>query len=230
MKELDAGDWISIGTAVIAIAAAVISAWQASIARSSTKQQLALTERIHREQNEPYVIVDIQPQDPYSGVLVVIIENIGPTVARNVRISCDPPLVSGWGDDLTEMVQHALSRTIPMMPPGRRLEFLLDNQERFNSDLPMAYTFTVNSEGPAGPVETLEYTVDFGTWAESLLKTRPTKQVEDKLGKIHDHLKKLSDNYKLANGPRIRDENERIRQIMREARERRNQAAAPPSD
>ncbi len=166
---------------------------------------MALAERIHREQNEPYVIVDIQPSDPASGTLVVVIENIGPTVARDVRISCGPPLVSGWGDDLTEVLQRALSRTICLLPPGRRLEFFLDNQDRLqNSDLPTAYTFTVESEGPSARVESLEYVVDFGTWAESLMKNRPTKRIEDKLGKIQDAVKALSDSYKLANAPAIR--------------------------
>ncbi|MFF8513502.1 hypothetical protein ACF064_36215 [Streptomyces sp. NPDC015492] len=40
-----------------------------------------------------------------------------------------------------------------MLPPGRRLEFLLDEQERFqNTNLPTAYTFTVCCEGPYGPI------------------------------------------------------------------------------
>ncbi|MFE1465194.1 hypothetical protein ACFW6M_29315 [Streptomyces nigra] len=37
----------------VAVVAAVIAAWQAAIARRSAAQQLALAERIHREQNEP---------------------------------------------------------------------------------------------------------------------------------------------------------------------------------
>ncbi|WP_327392561.1 hypothetical protein OG533_19715 [Streptomyces sp. NBC_01186] len=109
--------------------------------------QLEQAKAAHREQNEPYVIVDIQPRDPASGVLVVVVENIGPTVARNVRIAADPPLVSGWGDDLTQMLQRAMSRTIPMLPPGRRLEYLLDNHARFESDLPTAYNFTSFPKG-----------------------------------------------------------------------------------
>lgn len=253
---MDAGDWIALSTGAVSVGAAGIAIWQARTASASAshseqqaraadeqvrvaneqlqqaerlhREQLALAERIHREQNEPYVIVDIQPSDPTSGILVVVIENIGPTVARNVRISCDPPPVSGWGDDLTEMLQRALSRSIPMLPPGRRLEFLLDNQDRFkNSDLPTAYTFTVESEGPGGPVEPLEYVVDFGTWAESLMKNRPTKQIEDKLGKIQNAVKALSDNYKLANSPAIRAEKER--ELLQRRRQARSSTGEPPA-
>lgn len=181
LRLMGAGDWIALGTGAVSVGAASIAVWQARTASASAShsekqaraadeqvrvaneqlqqaerlhsEQLALAERIHREQNEPYVIVDIQPSDPASGTLVVVIENIGPTVARDVRISCGPPLVSGWGDDLTEVLQRALSRTICLLPPGRRLEFFLDNQDRLqNSDLPTAYTFTVESEGPSARV------------------------------------------------------------------------------
>ncbi|MET7639557.1 hypothetical protein [Streptomyces sp. NPDC005438] len=36
------------------------------------------------------------------------------------------------------------------------------------------YTFTVNADGPAGTVETMEYTVDLDAMAWVLLETRPT--------------------------------------------------------
>ncbi|MFB7472366.1 hypothetical protein [Kitasatospora sp. NPDC056184] len=240
---MDAGDWIAVCAGVVALGAAVTSVAQArsasSAAESAKQQARAADEQVtiarqqldharaaQREQNEPYVIVDIQPSDPSSGVLVVVIENIGPSVARNVRISADPPLVSGWGDDLTEMLQRALDRTIPMLPPGRRLEYLLDDQQRFKSDLPTAYHFTVQSDGPYGPIETLEYTVDFSTWAESLMGKRPTKQLEDKLDRIDKRLKDLAESYGLANAPGIRDERARRYEAMQE----RRQAQSRPSD
>lgn len=185
LTDLTVDQW----TVTVAVVAAVIAVWQAAIARRSAAQQLTLAERIHREQNEPYVIVDIQPERN-DGSLLLVIENAGPTVARNVRISCNPPLKSGWapvGDepDLTQVIQQVLARTIPMLPPHRRLTFLLDSRERFqNTELPRMYTFTVNADGPAGAVETLELTVDLDAVAWALLEGRPTKQLETKLGKI----------------------------------------------
>lgn len=185
LTDLTVDQW----AVAVAIVAAVIAVWQAAIARRSAAQQLALAERIHREQNEPYVIVDIQPERN-DGSLLLVIENAGPTVARNVRISCNPPLKSGWapvGDepDLTQVIQQVMARTIPMLPPRRRLTFLLDSRERFkNTELPRVYTFTVNADGPAGAVETLEFTVDLDAVAWALLEDRPTKQLETKLGKI----------------------------------------------
>ncbi|MGV9290721.1 hypothetical protein [Streptomyces sp. NPDC003719] len=185
LTDLTVDQW----AVAVAVVAAVIAVWQAAIARRSAAQQLALAERIHREQNEPYVIVDIQPERN-DGSLLLVIENTGPTVARNVRISCNPPLQSGWtpvGDepDLTQVIQQVLARPIPMLPPHRRLTFLLDSRERFkNTELPRVYTLTVNADGPAGAVETLEFTVDLDAVAWALLEDRPTKQLETKLGKI----------------------------------------------
>lgn len=192
LKVLSADDW----TVAVAVVAAAVAIWQACIARRSATQQLDLAERIHREQNEPYVIVDIQP-DHSSGAVLLVVENIGPTVARNVRISCDPPLASGWAPeegqpDLTRALQDTLARTT-MLLPRRRLTFLLDDRERFqNTELPRVYTFTVNADGPAGPVETLEYTVDLDAMVWVLLEARPTKQLEEKLAKIERAVRALS--------------------------------------
>ncbi|MFJ5788215.1 hypothetical protein [Streptomyces hydrogenans] len=212
---IDSGDIIAGASAVVAVAAAVISGRQAKHAKAQVTlahKQLELAEKVHREQNEPYVLVDIQTGGPGEHLLFLIVENIGSTVARNVRITSDPPIESGL-PDVTEMLQVALGRTYPMIPPGRRLEFVFDGPERFgNTGLPTLYTFTVRSEGPHGAVEDLEHVTDFSTLAESLIKPRPTKVVEDKLDKIQKSLKTLSDAYAQANAPAIHEEGQRRHQ------------------
>ncbi|MEU5163825.1 hypothetical protein AB0G74_30010 [Streptomyces sp. NPDC020875] len=192
LKALTVEQW----AVIVAVAAALIAAWQASIARRAVREQLALAERIHREQNEPYVIVDIQP-DAYYQALLLVIENTGPTVARDVRISCDPPLESGWeprpGEtDLTQVLQEVLARPIPILPPRRRLTFLVDRQERFqDADLPRVYTFTVDANGPDGKVETAQYSVDLDTMKWILREDRPTQRLEDKLVGIKQAIQAL---------------------------------------
>ncbi|MCX4564696.1 hypothetical protein OHA02_52425 [Streptomyces phaeochromogenes] len=234
---MDAGEWIALGAGAVATVAAIISLSQAKSSRVAAdhakrqavaadaqvdlaRQQLAQAEQAQREQNEPYVIVDIQPDGPGSDVLVLVVENIGPTLARNVHITASPPLVSGWGDPQTQSLQRSLGRTIPMLPPGRRLKFLFDNHHRFSSSLPLAYDFTVKAEGPYGPMEDLEYTVDFGTWEESLMGERPTKKLEEKVGEVGASLKKLADHYGKANAAAMRSETERvIAQVMRQTQQ-----------
>ena len=80
---------------------------------------------------------------------------------------------------------------------------------------PLVYDFTVKAEGPYGPMEDLEYTVDFGTWEESLMGERPTKKLEQKVGEVGATLKKLVDHYGKANAAAMRSETERmIAQVM----------------
>lgn len=141
--------------------------------------------------------------------MVLLIENIGPTVARNVQVTVTPPLESGLGDTHTQRLQRAMGRTFPMLPPGRRLKYVFDVPDRFsNTALPQVYDFTVRAEGPYGPVEDLAYTVDFGTWGESLVGERPMKRLEQKVADVASSLKKLADHYGKANATSIRTEQE----------------------
>ncbi|WP_328788256.1 MULTISPECIES: hypothetical protein [unclassified Streptomyces] len=238
---MDAGDWIAVCSGAVAVAAAGISMRQARHASGQVvaaqeqvrvaRQQLEQAEAVHREQNEPYVVVDIQPD--VSGALVIVVENIGSTIARNVRIEVDPPLESGWGEDLTEMLARAFSRTFPMLPPRRRLEFLLDEQERFqNTDLPTAYTFTVRCEGPYGPVEDMEHVVDFGTYAGTLIVRSPLRRVEDKLGDIGKELATLATLYEKGSASAVRKAEEHRVHMLRAGQEqrRRGQLQRSPDD
>lgn len=212
---------------IVSILAFVAAAWAMRYARSQAKSaegQLQVARQVHREQNEPYVIVDIQPQEPGSFLLVLVIQNVGPTVARNVKIKVTPNLTSTAGDDVGDALAQVLSRTITMMPPGRRLEYLFDfTTNRFGSGLPMVFEFTVNSEGPMGPVEELRYTVDLDVLGEASIGRRPTKLIEERLDKISKGLKGLTDSYQEANRQAITEARDRRMEELRRRREARQQ-------
>ncbi|GAA3957543.1 hypothetical protein GCM10023085_45050 [Actinomadura viridis] len=135
----------------------------------AAQRQVELTEQVRREQAEPYVVVDIRPSDHVSSVFLLIIENVGPTVARNVQIQFDPLLErtletsrASW-----KPIRDALLFTsgIPLMPPGRRMEWFFDmTPARFSSTLPMHYTVTVEADGPFGAVEPLVYQIDLAIY------------------------------------------------------------------
>ncbi|WP_405699048.1 hypothetical protein OG209_05045 [Streptomyces sp. NBC_01383] len=203
-RSLDTSDWIALGAVLVATAAAVISAWQAHIARTSAAGQLALAERVHREANEPYVIVDVQPREPWSFLFVVLIENVGPTVARNVRISVTPELESSQGPDVSTELREALARTVPIIPPGRRLAYFFDTNGRWGSGLPMVFEFEVNATGPYGPMEAARYLVDLNVLGANTMLERPSKKLEDEVQKVRSLLKSLGANYEAANLPAIR--------------------------
>ncbi|MFE1288616.1 hypothetical protein [Streptomyces sp. NPDC058751] len=180
---------------------------QLSIARQQTehaerahREQLALAERVHREQSEPYVVVDIGPDRQGSPLLVLSIENTGPTMARDVRIRVTPDLASSH-DNLTERLQRALARTIPVLPPGRRLVFAFDvYYRREASGLPMQFDFTVDATGPAGPVETLTYRVDLEVLQGVLMGESPSKPLEEALKGISYSVDGLAKATARANG------------------------------
>ncbi|WP_405578331.1 hypothetical protein [Streptomyces sp. NBC_01092] len=241
---MDAGDWISVGSGGVALVAAGIAFWQArtasdsakhadrqaqaaeeqlSIARQQTQQaervhreQLALAEQVHREQSEPYVVVDIGPDRPGSPLLVLSIENTGPTMARDLRIRVTPDLVSSH-DNLTGRLQRAVARTVPVLPPGRRLVFAFDvYYRRESSGLPMQFDFTVDAAGPAGPVETLTYRVDLEVLQGVLMGESPTKPLEEALGGISRSVDGLTKATARANGGSRRQSDEEMLATLRD--------------
>ncbi|NGO13134.1 hypothetical protein G5C60_37450 [Streptomyces sp. HC44] len=230
MENLEASDWISLSAVFVAVVAAGVSVWQAFIARRAGAEQLELAKRVQREQNEPYVVVDIGPHETGSRLIVLSIHNSGPTMARDVRVQVTPELVSTHAN-LTDRVQRAVSRTIPFLPPGRKLVYPFDTSQRWQSDLPMQFDVTVNARGPEGEVEALTYRIDLDVLAGYLPGERPGKGIEDHLKKIETHLGVLNKTYKQANSEAIRTENQRwIDELRREGEEEASRNTFTPPD
>jgi hypothetical protein len=169
--------------AVISMAALIYSRLQATYSRA----QLELGERVRKEAAEPYVVADIQPRAGGSGLLVFTVQNVGPTVARDVELSVSPPLKGGERSDWDEKIARAVARRIPHLPPGRRLEWFFAFGPRFfaKPDLPRQYTVTVKATGPGGPVEPLTYVIDLDVM-EGMALDRET--IVAKLDKIAKNL------------------------------------------
>lgn len=171
-----------------AAAAAAFFTWRQAVAAG---RQVAISERVRVEASEPYVIVDIAPQPGATSLLLFSIQNVGPTLARNVRLSIDPPLKGGH-DAFDKNLARVVAQTIPFLPPGRRLEwvFAVGFEVFGNKSLPREYTVTVNASGPAGPVEPLTYLIDLNAFEETLLDH---SSVEASLMKLVDNTKGLYD-------------------------------------
>ncbi|MGW1767993.1 hypothetical protein ACWCQL_28610 [Streptomyces sp. NPDC002073] len=145
------GSSVQVATVVISVAALLFSTTAAFWALVYSRRQAravaranALTEKAQREQAEPYVIVDIRPRIPGSSLLVLVIENIGQTLARNVRISVSPPLQTTLGAERAATLNRAVGRPIATLPPKRRIPFVMDmGHQLFSSELPKIYQFRV---------------------------------------------------------------------------------------
>jgi hypothetical protein len=119
----------------------------------------------------------------------LVIGNSGPTSATNVRVEIDPPLPAI--DQLQERASAAqvrLAAGLSSLSPGRALSWPLG--QGFNllsGDSPKTYRFTINADGPFGPMSTQTYIIDLDDLSGTLNRPSPiyqlAKALEDLRGK-----------------------------------------------
>lgn len=158
---MDTASVIALIALVISVPSALVTFQYSHKQTEAAARANALTEQAQREQAEPYVIADIRPRVPGSSLLVFVIENIGPTLARDVQLSVDPPLRTTLGAEREAILNQAVTRKIAALPPGRRLPFVMDvGHKVFSSSLPLLYTVKVEATGPFGIMAPLTYVID----------------------------------------------------------------------
>ena len=120
--------------------------------------------RTREDQARPFVVVDVQPNEDVSwSILNLVIQNVGTTLARDVKIVFTPPLkTSQQGYDLAGST--LLREGIPTLPPRRRIAVLFDvSFQRVKTQLPMRYDAEVTFKDARGrQQETLRYIIDLG--------------------------------------------------------------------
>lgn len=139
-----------VGTFVIALVAAAF-AWR----------QVREARKTREAQSQPFVVVDIVPGKLWANRLTLVVENIGSTLARNVKLTFNPPLSSSFDDNA--IAKSLLIREgISVLPPGRRIETLFDyTHDRLEHKLPMRYEVTVQFADHRGKAEeSLPYVLD----------------------------------------------------------------------
>jgi hypothetical protein len=97
-------------------------------------------------------------------VVNVLLENRGPTVATNVRVSWTPDLPEQ--QEVTSGARDA-PRLLPSMPPGRSMSWTLGLGSKLLDDdtLPSEYVVTVDADGPFGALPQLKYTLSLSDMA-----------------------------------------------------------------
>ncbi|TFV66083.1 UNVERIFIED_ORG: hypothetical protein E4P37_07890 [Bacillus sp. AZ43] len=166
---MDASAIVAVVAAGISLAALAAAIYQAKSARDQVTEARAQTDlqrQMHRDAAQPYVWADVRPDDGHGQLLRVIVENGGPTVARDVRISFNPPLPEVHRRDRTQFM--GLENGISALTPGRRIMWTLGvSFELMSPGLAGAHEVTVDAVGPFGPLEQLRYTIDLSQWRES---------------------------------------------------------------
>ncbi|MCA2200338.1 hypothetical protein [Streptomyces sp. SMS_SU21] len=188
---------LTLFTVVIAIAAAAYA-----------KQQVDLARQLREEQAQPFVVVDFADNPVMRKGIDFVVENMGQTLAKNVRITVDPPFSSTL-DSAGFPLKDAplMTQGIPSLPPGKKITALFDTApQRYAAGLPMKYTATVRFEDSHGnPQEPLTYILDL-TVRHSLLY--PT---EYGLSDAAEALRDISKTFKEAHGD-LKNEVNRRRQ------------------
>lgn len=148
-------DWSALSAAVTAAVAVVAAAF--------AFLQVRHARLLREEQAQPFVVVDFESSPVWRNAIELVIENIGKTVATNVRVSFDPPLQStqqAEGYDLSKSV--LLTQGIPTMPPSKRVATMFElSHDRKDSGLPLTYTAKVDFADSRGkPQKSLTYVLD----------------------------------------------------------------------
>jgi hypothetical protein len=175
IRDMKLESWIALVATVIALGALVYGARTAKAATlqaNAAKEQTAIQRQLRIDAAQPYVWVDLRPDDEHGGFLTVIVGNSGPTVATDVRVTFNPPLqLVVTANSRAEHAQHRLASGIPSLPPGRTLTWnagvlskVIDGAD------PAGYRATIHATGPFGPLAPLEYVIDI----EGLRYTRAT--------------------------------------------------------
>lgn len=178
-------DWTAAAAwATFGVAAA--AAWFAS-------RQVLHARDVRNEQSRPFVIVDLDAFSAGGGLIELVIRNVGSTVARNVRITFDKPVMTTIRPDGYDLANDAMFKAgIPVMPPGKEIRLFFDAAPARNrSGLPATYLATVSVEDFRGKrVEPDLYPLDLGHLADWRgIRPKDMDALVQQVTKISDSIK-----------------------------------------
>ena len=134
-------DWSADAwTALAAWTTALVAALAAWFAR----HQVLEARTTREEQAQPFIVVDFEPSEAWSGLMNLVIRNTGQTLAKDVLVRFDPPLQTTLseanGQFWTEK-SSLIREGIPAMPPGREYCLLFERMpDLYTSTLPDSTT------------------------------------------------------------------------------------------
>lgn len=166
---MDANGWVA---AVVAAIALVSLVWVRRAANAA-REQTAIQRQLRIDAAQPYVWVDIRPDDEYGQLLLIVVGNSGPTVATDVRVALDPLIIVPREVYEPGNRSHdVLTRGIASLPPGRQLKWTIgpghDVLRAFKMAGTLSYLATVQADGPFGRLEPLTYTINLEDLVQTL--------------------------------------------------------------
>jgi hypothetical protein len=191
---MDANAWIAIAAAAIGLGALYYTERAANASRSqatTSKEQTALQRQLRIDAAQPYVWVDLRPDEEHGGLLLLVVGNSGPTVATQVKVTFEPALDLPTTQTFKAAeARQLLARGIASLPPGREMRWNLGVVHQLISDgYAIGYTATVQAVGPFGPIPPLTYTINLDDLRHTLAVPDGTLHgVADAIRKLADQL------------------------------------------
>jgi hypothetical protein len=170
-------EWQAVAAFIAVFVGGPIALWQVLEAR-----------RVRLEQTRPYVIVDFE----FRSILICLrIQNIGTTMARDVRIKFDQPLTSTFPNSSVGE-SRVFREPIPMLAPGRTISIPFDSfpaRHERRDEFPMEYTVTIEYDDGAGhPYSDPPYPLDLGTYNEAAADPNGLPELVQEVEKIRKEM------------------------------------------
>ena len=181
--------------AAVAALAALYFNWRstkaAMRAAKAAEEQTEIQRQLRQDAAQPFVWVDIRPDHSTGTLLNLVVGNSGPTVATNVRVASDSPIPRiEQMNDRVAVAEATLLRGIASLPPGRTYVWTLGQGFALLGDgISQAYTFTVNADGPFGPIPMASYTINLADLHEVV--DRPVGSLHELTRAVRDLTKEV---------------------------------------
>lgn len=189
----DIADYLVAGVqvaALIGLIVYVIKTWEiASATRRSTElsqRSLELSQAVLEEmkaarlqESAPYVVVYFDMPYGNDWVMYFVVKNTGRTVAKDVKLTFDPPLMTGFGDNPHAFDIYAIKEGIRLLAPGQEIRTPFDSHPNYVKDkLPTIYQVAVSYSDGIRPDRIVHHdTIDLSIFDD--LSVLQKKEEED---------------------------------------------------
>jgi hypothetical protein len=175
--------------------------------------QLREAQRLRHEQSRPFVIVRWEIQ---RFLILILIENIGQTVAREIRVSFSEPLASKAFSDTDFSEVSLLSEGIPSLAPSQQLMFYFDvSHQRIDSDLPLTYHGSAKySDGRGSHYGPEDFVLDLKSFIDTALQPKGMPELVSAVEDLRKEVGKWTEGIKglrVYTVDRVRDSAEQAR-------------------
>lgn len=142
------GAFAAVAAALVALATLPFTRRAANAAQAQTQLQA----QIAAESRRPLLWADIREHPEHKHVVCLFVGNNGPTTARDVHVTVEPPIRAGAQPLQCAEGQTAAAAGIAALPPGRVLEWWLGMSHELMAvpDQPKAFTLSITGMAADG--------------------------------------------------------------------------------